>query len=404
MSKEATSASNKPATKSKVESTSSNGVKKENKPQKKQPIPSDDELDETMEQVAAMKIGKNNNGIPKDNNGGMPKDNNGGMPKDNNGGIPKNNNGIAKNNEDESPKPKIRERVTTSKEELDETIAQVLAQKGGKLTDKQREQATSKAKEMLGFIDGELSAIKHIRVILTLAKQYSTFIGSADEIQAYIKAIVLINNKKQAEKDKAIKSHLTSFYKLMEIKIGELRKSNLNWLHSKEQDIIITYGRNKTAKLPLSGLYTHLNSLTTNQGVKDANSLDYELWCLFRDLSYAQKANAKDGDLFAENAEEVHVSNESEEMVGDLSSSIRDKVLNDPAVASGNYETGTVVNSVISQLQTSPEIQATLANIGTNVRDGNFDFGSLLNSVMSGIQRSPMDEAARKADEGTEDE
>lgn len=257
----------------------------------------------------------------------------------------------------------------------------------------------------------EFLCITSIRAIILLCKKYSAFIGCTHEIQNYLKAIMLVNNKKNHEREPFVKTHVNSFYKLMDIKIEELRKLDLTWLSNKEEEILITYGRNKMAKLPLSTLYIHLNKLNSNQGIRDATTLDYNLWCLFRDLSLARKA-VKDADLFAEQARELHTPTEAEDITATLTESIRDIVINDPVVASipedmptNMDELGTVFTSAMKQLQNSPALGQMIQGLGKSLANGSLDLNTMAETVYaSATKQQPPPERDEERDEETEDE
>lgn len=286
--------------------------------------------------------------------------------------------------------------------DIDEIVEKSMEASGKKLSAAERNLAKQQASKLLSQLNPSIQTCTFLCKILLLGIKYSKpgkhgkGIGEHEGMREYHSLLSsTINNKDSKIKMKYANSHSETIKKLFEAYKENIREyQDHTWLET-EADIVLTYGKNKTAVLPLSDIYTYISNLDKkhvarleqNKNEKpeetaarrevenDAGELDHHLWKIFSLATDSQdeKTEYEDRALAL-----VAGGDATKKDIVSVSRRMREKFTDDKSNYDANGEVipAVLVGNVLNHLETTGELNSTIKNVISGIDKGNFDLMS----------------------------
>jgi len=303
--------------------------------------------------------------------------------------------------------------------DVDEIVEASMQAAGRKLKPQEKHMAKLQANKLLSQLNPCIQTCNFLCKILLLGIKYSKpgkhGKGISDEngMKEYHKLLVeTLNNKNNESKMKYATSHSQSVKKLFEAYKEQIREyDNHIWLEE-EGEIVLSYGKNQTAILPLSKIYSYISNLDRKYVEKlennkqekpeetkerkevenDAGELDHHLWKIFSLATDAQDERTE----YEERA--LHLvsgGDATKKGIVDVSRRLREKFIDDKSNYDSNGEVipGVLVGKVIGHLDETGELNSTIKGVIGGLDKGNFDLMSTISQAKRDLLR---DEDERK--------
>lgn len=291
--------------------------------------------------------------------------------------------------------------------DVDQIVDASMQASGKKLRPQEREMARKQASKLLSQLNPSIQTCNFLSKILLIGIKYSLpgkhgkGIGNNEGMKEYHQLISkTLNNKNSEMKMKHATSHSETVKRLFEAFKDIIREyEDHSWIE-KEGEIILSYGKNQTAILPLTDIYSYISNLDREHVARleknkeekkeetiarkevenDAGELDHHLWKLF---SLATDSQDERNEYEDRALHLVSGGDATKKDIVDVSRRLREKFIEDKSNYDANGEVipAVLVGKVINHLDETGEINGTIKNVITGLDKGNFDLMSTISQA-----------------------